>query len=60
MTSSETDHSLTTVVPQPRHRTVNAYGIRWSQGFDRIFATRGSRVQIPSAPLKAVVRAVSD
>lgn len=42
---------LTSLAPQPPHRPTNGHRFPWSEDFDRAsFATRGQRVQIPSAP----------
>ena len=48
------------IAPQPPHKTAKARHSTRSEGLDRIFRNEESRVQIPSAPLNALVRAISD
>ena len=50
---------LTSLAPQAPHKAALGTCFAWSEGFTTSFATRGSRVQIPSAPLKPLVRAIS-
>ena len=50
--------TLTSLAPQPLHGPVNEGCIAWSEDFDRTFRNERPRVQIPPAPLNALVRAI--
>ena len=47
------------LAPQPPHRALSRSCFPWSERLTASFATRGPRVQIPSAPLNRLVRALS-
>ena len=56
---SQVSRCLTSLVPQPPHKAQTGAVSPGHGHLTASFATRGSRVQIPSAPLNALVRALS-